>query len=85
MKAKELRLMSKEELKSKLIELRKELMKNNAQIATGTTPKSPGQVKETKKTIAKILAIVNEKDKPKAEEKKTEAKEAKKETEEVNG
>ena len=49
--------LNKEELKSKLIELRKELMKQNAQISTGTTPKSPGQVREIKKTIAKILSI----------------------------
>jgi large subunit ribosomal protein L29 len=58
MKTKDLRSMSKEDMKSKLIELRKELIKHNAQIATGTTPKSPGQVREIKKTIAKILTIV---------------------------
>ena len=55
MKIKDLRSMSKEDL----IELRKELIKHNAQIATGTTPKSPGQVKQTKKTIARILTIVS--------------------------
>ena len=58
MKAKDLRSMSESDLKSKLIELRKEMIKHNAQIATGTTPKSPGRVKEIKKTIAKILTIV---------------------------
>ena len=47
--------MGKEELDNKLKDLRKELMKLNAQIATGTTPKSPGQVRQIKKTIAKIL------------------------------
>ena len=31
--------------------------------ATGTTPKSPGQVREVKKTIAKILTIINSKKK----------------------
>lgn len=60
MKMKDLRQMPKEGLKTKLIELRKDLMKQNAQIATGTVPKSPGQVREMKKTIAKILAIVSE-------------------------
>ena len=66
MKTKELRSMTKEDLKSKLIELRKELIKHNAQIATGTTPKSPGQVREIKKTIAKIMIIVgNSKNEPK--------------------
>jgi len=58
MKIKDLRSMPKEDLNSKLIELRKELIKHNAQIATGTTPKSPGQIREIKKTIAKIMTIV---------------------------
>jgi len=61
MKTKDLRSMSKTDLDSKLLELRKELIKHNAQIATGTTPKSPGQVREIKKAIAKILTIANTK------------------------
>ena len=61
MKIKEIKTMSKEDLNSKLEELKKELMKTNAQIATGTTPKSPGKVKEIKKTIAKILMIQKQK------------------------
>ncbi len=71
MKTKDLRSMPRPELDSKLIELRKELVKHNAQIATGTTPKSPGQVREIKKTIAKILTIVGTKEVPKLEEKKS--------------
>jgi large subunit ribosomal protein L29 len=62
MKIKELRELGKEDMKTRLEELRKELIKHNAQIATGTVPKSPGQVKQTKKTIAKILTILNEKE-----------------------
>lgn len=61
MKTKELRAMPKEELKAKLVELRKELVKHCTQLATGTVPKSPGQIKQTKKTIAKILTIIKEK------------------------
>ncbi len=60
MKIKELRGLSKEDMKTRLEELRKELIKHNAQIATGTIPKSPGQVKQTKKIIAKILTILKE-------------------------
>ena len=60
MKSRDLKSMQKGELLGKLNELKKELIKHNAQIATGTTPKSPGQVKETKKTIAKILTILNQ-------------------------
>jgi len=62
MKKKELKLMSKEELTIKLDELKKELMKFNTQIATGTTPKSPGQIRTTKKTIARILSILKTKE-----------------------
>ena len=75
MKIKDLRALSREDLNSKLTELRKELIKHNAQIATGTTPKSPGQVREIKKTIAKILTIVStqkEKKEPKAKASKKE-------------
>ena len=61
MKIKDLRSMTKEDINSKLIELRKELIKHSAQIATGTTPKSPGHIKQIKKTIAKILTIANQK------------------------
>ena len=61
MKAKEIRSMNKEDLDVKLEELRKELIKVNAQISTGTTPKSPGQVKQIKKNIARILTILHEK------------------------
>ena len=61
MKAKELRLMNEADLDSKSMELKKELMKLNSQIAIGTAPKSPGKVKEIKKTLAKILTIKQEK------------------------
>ena len=36
-------------------------MKINSQIAIGTIPKSPGKVKEIKRTIAKILTVKREK------------------------
>jgi large subunit ribosomal protein L29 len=55
MKTKELKSKSKEELETQLSELRKELIKLNTQVATGTTLKSPGQVKKTKKNIARLI------------------------------
>ena len=61
MKAKELRTMSDPDLENKALELNKELMKINSQIAIGTIPKSPAKVREIKKTIAKILTIKIEK------------------------
>ncbi len=63
MKKKEIHLMQAEEMKTKLTELRKELMKSNSQVATGTVPKNPGQIKQIKKTIARILTIRREKQK----------------------
>jgi ribosomal protein L29 len=67
MKTKEIKGMSKEDLDNKLEELKKELMKINAQIATGTTPKSPGNVTQIKKTIAKISMIKKQEVKKKDE------------------
>ena len=61
MKTKELRNLSEKDLETKLDDLKKELIKLNAQVATGTVPKSPGQMKQIKKTIAKILTITKEK------------------------
>ena len=55
MKNKEIKSKSKSELESHLLESQKELIKLQTQVATGTTLKSPGQVKNTKKTIARIL------------------------------
>lgn len=61
MKAKELRSKPKEELDKQLVELRKELIKLNTQVKTGTTLKSPGQVKSVKKNIARILTVLHTK------------------------
>ena len=61
LKIKEIESMSMDELNSKLEELKKELIKQNAQIATGTNPKSPGQVKVIKKTVARILTVLKTK------------------------
>jgi len=56
---KEFRGMNEAQLNDKLVELRKELIKQNAQIATGTTPKSPGLVRQSKRNIARIITILN--------------------------
>jgi large subunit ribosomal protein L29 len=53
--------MNESDTNSKLIDLKKELMKINSQIAIGTVPKSPGKVREIKRTIARILSVNNEK------------------------
>lgn len=62
MKIKELRGYSKDDLSQKKDELYKDLMKENAQISTGTVPKNPGKIKVMKKTIARINTILAEKE-----------------------
>lgn len=61
MKTKSYREMDEKQLTEKLIELRKDMIKQNAQVATGTTPKSPGQIREMKKTVARIMTVLREK------------------------
>ena len=62
MKAKELRAMGTKELNEKLLELKKELLKMRGQIAVGTVPKNPGQIKNVRKGIAQIMLIRAEKE-----------------------
>ena len=63
--------MPEAELAAKLAELQKELMKHNSQRATGTTAKSTGQIRATRKTIARIMTVTNA---PKQEQKPVEVK-----------
>jgi len=55
MNYKEIKSMTKADKKEKEAELRKELMKLYAQVATGTNPESPGKIKQIKKTLARII------------------------------
>ena len=54
--------MNHDELGKTLDELRMELIKANSQVASGSAPKNPGQIRQTKKTVARILTILKEKD-----------------------
>lgn len=55
MKAKQVRAMTREDIASKIFELRKELIKLNTQISSGTNIKNPAMVKNTRRTIARLL------------------------------
>ena len=57
MKFKELKLMSDRDLDGKETELRKELMRINSQIATGTIQKNTNKPREIKRTIARLLTL----------------------------
>ena len=67
MKYKEIYLMNEESLNLKIGELNMELIKLNAQVATGTTIKNPKQIREIKKTIARIKTTIKQKEKIKYE------------------
>ena len=56
----ELKQMNESQINERLIALKKELMRYNAQIAVGTTPENPGRVRELKKTIARLLTILHQ-------------------------
>ena len=61
MKAKEIRSTDKNLINEKILELKKELVKINAQIAIGSSIKNPGQVRKIKKTLARMFTIGQEK------------------------
>ena len=46
----------------KLDEFKKELLKLNVQVATGANTSNPGKLRQTKKNIARILTILNQKE-----------------------
>jgi len=54
MKYKELKELDSGELLKKIDEIQLELMKLKAQTATGTNPKNTSQIRQLRKTIAKI-------------------------------
>ena len=54
-KKKELKQLNKEALNSKIEELKKDLMKINAQRSSGSSIEKPGRIKHIKRTIARIM------------------------------
>ncbi len=61
-KTKNLKELSKEDMNKKMEELRRDLMKFNAQISTGTPPENPGQVRNVKRTIARLKTFLKNKE-----------------------
>lgn len=57
MKYKDLSTLKEDELAKKEKEAKLELVKLQGQVATGTPPKSPSQIKELKKVIARIETL----------------------------
>lgn len=61
MKTVELKQKNTEELNKQINELKRDLMKLNAQRSTGTIPENPGNIKKFRRSIARILTILNKK------------------------
>ena len=59
---KDLRANSDEQLDKRLADMRGELIKLNAQTATGGTPKNPMLVRNTKTSIARVLTLKRERE-----------------------
>lgn len=60
MKKRDLKALGTEELNKKLGELRLELIKANSQVASGSAPKNPGQIKQMRKTKARIHTFIHQ-------------------------
>ncbi len=55
---KELQSLNSSELRQRLEEFKKELLKLNVQVASGANTASPGRLRQTKKNIARINALL---------------------------
>ena len=58
-KKRQMKEMSKDDLRKRLSELRLELAKERSQIAIGGIPSNPGRIREIRKTIARLLTKLN--------------------------
>lgn len=58
---KEFQSLTQEEIESRINELRKELVKENTHVYSGTAPANPGKLRQAKKNIARLLTILNQK------------------------
>ncbi len=61
MKQEELKKLTEKELNEKLRELKTQLIKERAQAARGTQSKNPMLIKNTRKTIARIMQLLGAK------------------------
>ena len=74
LKLSEIREMGMNELNTKLFELRTELSKQKAQASSGGRTEKPSKIKLHRRTIARILTIMNEKKNSQIKAEKTEGR-----------
>ena len=65
LRSKEIWEMEIDEIQEKLIELKAELNKDISKAAAAGVIDNPGQIRELKRTIARVLTIMNQKQKEK--------------------
>ncbi|MDP1553088.1 MAG: 50S ribosomal protein L29 [Methanobacteriaceae archaeon] len=63
LRSNDIREMDVEEIQQKLVELKAEFAKNISKSSASGVNENPGKVKELKRTIARVLTIMNEKQK----------------------
>ncbi|MEW6295409.1 MAG: 50S ribosomal protein L29 [Candidatus Diapherotrites archaeon] len=80
MKVKEMRGFTTEELEAKMLEVKAELAKEKGSISSGTKAENPGKIRNLRRTIARILTVIKEKQIQKEKEKKTKTKKEVKKT-----
>ncbi|MBS3057522.1 MAG: 50S ribosomal protein L29 [Candidatus Diapherotrites archaeon] len=61
LKIRQIREMAVQEAEEKLLEMRADLAKEKALVASHTKQENPGKIRALRRTVAKILTIVNEK------------------------
>ncbi|MDR0913487.1 MAG: 50S ribosomal protein L29 [Methanobrevibacter sp.] len=63
LRSKEIWEMEIEDIQEKLIELKEELSKNVSKSAAAGINENPGKIRELKRTIARVITIMNQKQK----------------------
>ncbi|PIZ52126.1 50S ribosomal protein L29 [Candidatus Woesearchaeota archaeon CG_4_10_14_0_2_um_filter_33_13] len=58
---KDFRNMGKEDLASRLVDLKKDLLKLNVEVNSGANTSNPGRIGQVKKNIARINTLLKEK------------------------
>ncbi|MBI2530248.1 MAG: 50S ribosomal protein L29 [Candidatus Diapherotrites archaeon] len=61
LKIRQIREMAVQEAEEKLLEMRADLAKEKALVASHTKQENPGKIRALRRAVAKILTIVNEK------------------------
>ena len=62
MKAKEITTMSPADIEQKVVELKQELAKERASIASGTKSENPGKIRKLRRDVARLLTIKRQKE-----------------------